>query len=182
MIEYISYSSVNGVPFGATEDEVIAVYGKPESKDINDSEIILYYKDIVVNFNDKGEAVYFGITRKPEILINGVPAGWTLKEVEDIIHMDSHPVVDDAYIILRDLGVAFINFHDIKDDDMSERVIAFFAKGEMEIYDSEQSFKLNDQFDNPNNSLHIIDKSEIDIKKEEPKPSQNNIIPDNFMK
>ena len=183
MVEYISYESVNGVPFGATEKEVIEVFGEPNSRGDRRGVLILDYKNYAVNFNEEGKFVYFGVHRTAKVTINGQLVGWTLKEVADIIRMDSHPVVDDAYIILRDLGVTFINFHDIEDDDTSDRVMAFFAKGEMEIYDSEQSFKLNDQLENLNNSLHIIDKSETDMKKEAPSTPQNNtIIPDDFMK
>ena len=186
MIKYISYKSVNGVPFGATEEEVIQIFGEPENRSIGRANnILLHYDNYSINFNDKNEFVYFGITHriKEEIIINTQKIGWTLKEVANIIKMDSNPVVDDAYIILRDLGVTFINFHDIEDDDMSERVIAFFAKGEMKIYDSEKSFRLNNKLDNPNNSLQIIDKPETNIRKEEQTSLQNNnIIPDDFMK
>lgn len=159
MIKYISYKSVNGVPFGATEEEVIQILGKPENRSIDrDNDILLHYDNYSINFNDKNEFVYVGITHriKEEIIINTQKAGWTLKEVENIIKMDSNPVVDDAYIILRDLGVTFINFHDIEDDDMSERVIAFFAKGEMDVYDSEQAFKLIETPNNLDNILQML--------------------------
>jgi len=184
MIEYISYESVNGVPFGATENEIIELLGKPDSKDVHKNKrVSLYYQNFTLHLDNKNCFRLIDIVPTAKVTINGQAVGWTLKKVSNIIRMDSYPVVDDAYITLRDLGVTFVNFHNIKDDDMSERVITFFAKGEMEIYDSEQSFKLNDQVDNPNNSLHIIDKSEIDIKKEVPStPQNNNTIPDDFMR
>jgi len=186
MIKYITYESVNGLPFGATVEKAIQIFGKPEEEDVDRADnILLYYENYVINFNDKKEFVYFGIDHriKEEIIINTQKAGWTLKEVANIIQMDSNPVVSGAYIILRDLGVTFINFHDIEDDDMSERAIAFFAKGEMEVYDNEQSFRLKDQLDNPNNSLQIIVKPKANMRKEEQISLQNkNNIPEDFMK
>ena len=158
MIEYISYESVNGIPFGATEEELIEILGKPDkfSKDRKNN-LIIRFQDFAINFNQEGKFIYCGVHPTAKVTINGEPVGWTLKEVAPIIRIDSHPVVDDAYIILRDLGVTFINFHDIEDDDRSERVMAFFARDEMEVYDSEKPFELIDDQENSYNRLKIIE-------------------------
>ncbi len=175
MIDYKSYESVNGVPFGASEEEVIKVFGEPDSRDDN-VQIALYYKDFTIHLNANG-FFYIGISPFEKVVINGKIAGWTLKEVADIIKMDSHPVVDDADIILHDLGVDFINFHDIEDDDTSERVIAFFAKGVMKHYESEKPFRLIENEYNPNNALEIIDEHE---ETQEKNNKGDDIIPDDF--
>ena len=139
MIEAISYESVNGLKFGASPEEAIRIFGKPESMDQKTNETVLYYSvtkpndyDYIVYFDSNKGFTDFALVPQTKATINGVEIKWTLKEILDVIYLDSDPRMDDDGIILYDLGMYIYAFDSSDDDDYSDKTIDFFAKGTMD--------------------------------------------------
>lgn len=138
MIDYIDYKScegVNGVKFGASLEDIIAVFGEPNKVlEDNDDTIVMYHGlHISITLNEKEGFYYFGIgSRCPlEIKINNLRVGWTFEDIIPIICKSKNVVEGSGFITLLDLCVAFVDFYEGDEWD-SEKTIVFAKKGYFE--------------------------------------------------
>ena len=147
MIEYVSYERVNDLYFGNSPKRAIEVFGEAKDKfEDEQGNTILMYSDYTISFDLNQKFFYFALHPQTTAKINGKSIGWTFDDIKPIITLDSNPTESSGFIILRDLGVAIVDFHTSEDDDFSDKVIVFFREGEFdENIRMEQSFKLNDQ-------------------------------------
>ena len=130
MISYKGYESVNGVPFGASKEEVIRSFGNPNMETLDNSgNRILMYDDFSVSLDKESKFFYFSVCPGSEVRINGSPVSWKFDGIRKFIEIDGNPREDSGFLILKNLGVAFVDFHNSEDGDMSDKVIVFFRKG-----------------------------------------------------
>lgn len=133
MIEVISYESVNGLKFGESKEEALQIFASPNSESINDDgSFSLIYEKYSIIFDINSKFSEFTISPQTKATINGVEVKWTLKEMLDVIYLDSDPRMDDDGIILYDLGIYLYAFDSSDDDDFSDKTIDFFARGTMD--------------------------------------------------
>ena len=159
MIEVISYDSVNGLKFGGSKEKALQIFASPYSESINDDgSFSLIYEKYSIIFDMNGKFSEFAISPQTKATINGVEIKWTLKEILDVIYLDSDPRMDDDGIILYDLGIYIYAFDSSDDDDFSDKTIDFFAKGTMDEWkDKTRPFNIEE-------IKKYIEKRGLDIK------------------
>jgi len=149
MIECIGYERVNNLYFNDSPEKAIEVFGEPTQKSKSETYTLKFYYDIsnkddydfqiIFENNEFSEFILYPHT---EATINGIKIGWDLKDILNIIKIDTNPRMDNYDIILYDLGISFGDFKKIGNYD--NRTINLFKKGELdEFKDDTQPFNKN---------------------------------------
>jgi len=142
VVKYTSYKGVNGLLFNDSPEKAIEIFGEPNDQ-LTDSSgnLVFTYKNMTISFDKNKRFFYFALHPKTAAKINDVLNGWTLKDIKPIIALDSNPQESSGFIILRDLGVALVDFNTSEDEDIHNKTIVFFRNGELKKSHAEKPFK-----------------------------------------
>lgn len=133
MIKIDSYNNVNGLIFGSSEVDAIAVFGEPVSRKTNrESERELHFSDFILRF----DAISGGlreVTLLPfcEGMINGDAVFWDDRFLQWLALHDKNLIEVLGFVLSLKVGVAISGFHD---DDEAEKAIHMFRYGDWDIF------------------------------------------------
>lgn len=127
MIHVISYVSVGGVPFGTSETEVIASFGKPLERRRNRGQTSeLHYLNLIFRFDDDG---LMECTFLPgcSCALNGVRITWDHRFLSYLAQKEPNLVEFVGFVISLELGISAVGLH--QEDDAA---IHTFRRGLMD--------------------------------------------------
>ena len=133
MIEIKSYEHINGVRFGADENEIIRVFGEPGSRRINrEGELELHYANYIVRF-EAGSKQFREFTLLPGSVaqVNGVPLVWKPIFLASFEKEDPGLVEALGFILSLKLGLAFSGFHE---NDPAQMAVHAFRRGDWDMF------------------------------------------------
>lgn len=124
MIKVISYSDFGGVSFGASREDVVSHFGKPDSEDLNrEGGLELKFPDFIVRF-DAVNVEMRECTLLPRCIaeFNGAIINWDERFLRNISSLDDHLMEVSGAVVSLKLGVALVGFHEIDDSGMAVHV------------------------------------------------------------
>src|SRR5687767_9324901 len=129
MIRIISYKSINGVDFGASQSEVITQLGKPiKIGKNNEDELEFDYSSFVLRFEALSSQLR-ECTLLPncQASINGVEVIWSYDFLRWLCSQDSDLKDLGDFVLSLKLGVSVSGFHD---GETSHQAIHAFKRGD----------------------------------------------------
>ncbi len=128
MIQVESFSQINGISFGSSEQAFVAAFGEPASRRVNrKSAQELHYPDCIARFDAKtGQLYEFTLLPGCVASLNGMHVEWKPAFLSAIQQVDPGLMESYGFIVSYKLGLAFTGFHD---DDRSQMAIHAFQRG-----------------------------------------------------
>ena len=133
MIKIITYQQVNSVSFGSEEVEVIAEFGEPNLRRLNnEKEIELHYPKYIARLSSDSKLFReFTLLPACQASVNDIQVVWKPAFLTTIQKVDTNLVEVLGFILSLKLGLAFSGF---QDDDLSQMAVHAFRQGDWDIF------------------------------------------------
>lgn len=136
----ISYKSVGNISFGMSEEEVIAILGKPLVQRYSyNNRLEYHYKNIIISFSKENKNVCECTIFSENIKVNKIEFNWKDNLLKKLCQLDGTPYEFSGTVILFNLGIALSAFPGGSDD----KTITAFCLGNWDKYkDKMKVFKI----------------------------------------
>ncbi len=133
MIQIESYSRINDVSFGSSEDGFVTHFGEPIKRRVNhENEKELHYRDFIARFDAKtGMFREFTLLPECDARINDIQVEWQPAFLSTIQYIDPGLVEVLGFVLSLKLGLAFSGFHD---NDLAQMAIHAFQQGDWDHF------------------------------------------------
>jgi len=142
MTKCISYKGVNGLLFNDSPEKAIEIFGEPTKKEDTSDGIELHYEHYIIRFDNNKMFREFTLLPTTPYIINNIKGNWTYLGIQSFIKLDNNPQEYVGFIILFELGISFVGFHDYPDNNLSEKAIHIFRKHDWDDFTATEDFKI----------------------------------------